>query len=59
VPDLDYLLEHAASGETSLLMAIHPDLVALDKAFETDRSLRTYYAEEPEHLRRRRETAHK
>jgi creatinine amidohydrolase len=59
VPDLDYPLEHAASGETSLLMAIHPDLVALDKAFETDRSLRTYYAEEPEHLRRRRETAHK
>jgi creatinine amidohydrolase/Fe(II)-dependent formamide hydrolase-like protein len=56
---LDYPLEHAASGETSLLMAIHPDLVALDKAFETDRSLRTYYAEEPEHLRRRRETAHK
>jgi hypothetical protein len=35
------------------------DLVVLDKAFETDWSLRTYYAEEPEHLRRRRETPHR
>lgn len=52
-------MEHAAGGETSLLMAIRPDLVALDKAFETDRSLRFYYVEEPEHLRRRRETSHK
>ncbi len=40
-------------------MAIHPDLVALDKTFETDRSLRHYYAKEPEHLRRRRESPHK
>jgi creatinine amidohydrolase len=59
VPDLDYPLEHAAGGETSLLMAIRPDLVALDKAFETDRSLRAYYAGEPAHLRRRRETPHR
>jgi len=59
VPDLSYPMEHAAGGETSLLMAICPDLVALDKAFETDRSLRFYYVEEPEHLRRRRETSHK
>jgi creatinine amidohydrolase len=59
VPDLHYPVEHAAGGETSLLMAIRPDLVALDKTFETDRSLRPYYAEEPAHLRRRRETPHK
>jgi len=59
VPDLHYPLEHAAGGETSLLMAIRPDLVALDKVLETDRSLRPYYAEEPEHLRRRRGTPHK
>lgn len=58
-PDLDYPLEHAAGGETSLLMAIRPDLVALGKTFETDRSLRPYYAGEPAHLRRRRETPHK
>ena len=59
VPDLHYLVEHAAGDETSLLLAIRPDLVALDKAFETDRSLRLHYAEEPAHLRRRRETPHK
>jgi len=59
MPDLHYPLEHAAGSETSLLMAIRPDLVAFDKIFETDRSLRSYYAEEPEHLRRRRETPHK
>ena len=57
--DLLYPVEHAAGSETSLLMAIRPDLVALDKVFETDRSLRHYYAEESEHLRRRRETPHK
>jgi creatinine amidohydrolase len=57
--DLHYPVEHAAGGETSLLMAIRPDLVALDKVFETDRSLRPYYAEEPAHLQRRRETTHK
>ena len=56
VPDLHYPLEHAAGGETSLLMAIRPDLVALDKTLETDRSLRPYYAGAPEHLRRRRES---
>ena len=59
VPDLHYPVEHAAGGETSLLMAIRPDLVALDKTFETDRSLRPYYDGEPAHLRRRRETPHK
>lgn len=46
-------------GETSLLQAIRPDLVALDKVFETDRSLRPYYAGEPTHLQRRREPPHK
>jgi creatinine amidohydrolase len=59
VPDLHYPMEHAAGGETSLLMAIRPDLVALDKTFETDRSLRSYYAGEQAHLRRMRETRHK
>ena len=59
VPDLHYPLEHAAGGETSLLMAIRPDLVALDKTLETDRSLRPYYAAVPEHLRRREQSPHK
>jgi creatinine amidohydrolase len=59
VPDLDYPVEHAAGGETSLLMAIRPDLVALDKTFETDSSLRAHYAGERAHLRRRSETPHK
>ncbi len=59
VPDLHYPHEHAAGGETSLLMAIRPDLVDLSKTFETDRSLRPYYAGQPEHLRRRQETRHK
>jgi creatinine amidohydrolase len=57
--DLDYPVEHAAGGETSLLLALRPELVALDKVLETDRSLRAYYAEEPTHLQRRRETPHK
>ena len=59
VPDLPYPVEHAAGGETSLLLAIHPGLVALDKVFETDRALLPYYAGEPAHLQRRRETPHK
>jgi len=59
VPDLFYPYEHAAGGETSLLMAIRPDLVDLDKTFETDRSLAGRYAGEPRHLARRRETPHK
>ena len=59
VPDLHYPLEHAAGGETALLMAIRPDLVALDKTLETDRSLRPYYAAVPEHLRRREQSPHK
>jgi creatinine amidohydrolase len=56
---MHYPNEHAAGGETSLLMAIRPDLVDLSKAFETDRSLRPHYAQQPKHLRRRRETRHK
>ena len=44
---MHYPVEHAAGGETSLLLAIHPDLVALEKVFETDRSLLPYYAKEP------------
>ena len=52
-------VEHAAGGETSLLMAIRPDLVALDKTFETDRSLRAHYDGEQAHLRRRAESPHK
>jgi len=56
--DLDYPYEHAAGGETSLLMAIRPELVDLSKTFETDGSLRSFYAQQPEHLRRRRETPH-
>jgi creatinine amidohydrolase len=47
VPDLDYLHEHAAGGETSLLMAIRPELVDLSKTFETDGSLRSNYSEQP------------
>ena len=45
--DLGYPVEHAAGGETSLLMAIRPDLVALDKTLETDRSLRARYPRRP------------
>jgi creatinine amidohydrolase len=59
VPDLHYPHEHAAGGETSLLMAIRSDLVDLSKALETDRSLRAWYAGQPEHLLRRQETGHK
>ena len=58
VPDQTYPLEHAAGGETSILMAIRPDLVALEKVFETDRSLRPYYSGQPDHLWRRKETPH-
>jgi creatinine amidohydrolase len=59
VPDLPYPHEHAAGGETSLLMAIRPDLVDLDKTLETNRSLAAYYEHEPKHVARRRETPHK
>jgi creatinine amidohydrolase len=59
VPNLYYPDEHAAGGETSLLLAIRPDLVDLSKTLETDRLLKTYYARQPEHLRRRQETKHK
>jgi creatinine amidohydrolase len=59
VPDLHYPHEHAAGGETSLLMAIRPELVDLSKTLETDTSLRSCYTGEPAHLARRRETGHK
>ena len=59
VPDLHYPYEHAAGGETSLLLAIRPELVDLDKTLETDRSLAAAYAGEPRHLARRRETPHR
>lgn len=57
--DLGYLHEHAAGGETSLLMAIDPALVGLDKTLETAGLLRPYYAGQPEHLRRREVTPNK
>lgn len=59
VPDLHYPNEHAAGGETSLLMAIRPDLVDLSRTLETARSLRPWYEGQPEHVRRRAETGHK
>lgn len=59
VPDMHYPHEHAAGGETSLLMAIRPELVDLSKTLETDSALRPYYAGEPAHLQRRRETGYK
>lgn len=59
VPDMHYPHEHAAGGETSLLMAIRPDLVDLAKTFETDGVLTAYYAGQPQHLRRRHETRYK
>jgi hypothetical protein len=40
-------------------MAIRPALVDLSKTLETNKSLRSCYAKEPEHLQRRRETEHK
>lgn len=54
VPDPHDPYEHAAGGETSLLMGIRPVLVDLGKALETDRSLAADYAQEPRHLARRR-----
>jgi creatinine amidohydrolase len=59
VPDLFYPQEHAAGGETSLLMAIQPDLVDLGKTLETDGLLRPWYAGQPEHQQRRRTTENK
>jgi len=59
VPDLFYPAEHAAGGETSLLMAIRPDLVNLGKTLETDNLLKAWYAGQPEHLQRRRMTENK
>ena len=59
VPDLFYPHEHAAGAETSLMMAIRPELVDLDKTFETAGMLAEWYAGQPDHVRRRRETPHK
>jgi creatinine amidohydrolase len=59
VPDLHYPPEHAAGGETSLLMAIRPDLVDLSQTLATDGALRQDYAGQPEHLRRRRASKNK
>ena len=56
VPDMHYPHEHAAGGEVSILMALRPDLVDLEKTFETDRSLAQRYHTEPEHLTRRATT---
>ncbi len=58
--DLFYPWEHAAGGETSLLLAIRPDLVDLGKTLATDRELRSAYERIwPEHLARRRATDNK
>jgi creatinine amidohydrolase len=59
VPELFYPHEHAAGGETSLLMAIRPDLVDLSLTLETGRSLAGYYVHFPQHLQRRRTTPNK
>jgi creatinine amidohydrolase len=59
VPDLHYPHEHAAGGETSLMMAVRPELVDLDKTFETDGALREHYAHFPQHVQRRGETSYK
>jgi creatinine amidohydrolase len=56
VPDLGYGSEHAAGGETSLLMAVRSDLVDLAMTFETDGALADDYAGEPRHRERRRTT---
>jgi creatinine amidohydrolase len=56
VPEMHYPHEHAAGGETSILMAIRPDLVDLGSTFETNRSLAEEYAGEPEHRARRSTT---
>jgi len=57
--DEGYLHEHAAGGETSLLMAVRPDLVDLSKTLETDGELRPYYAGNQDHIERRRKTENK
>ena len=59
VSDLDYPHEHAAGAETSILMAVRPDLVDLEKTFETNRALKEYYSAVPQHLKRRQETSYK
>jgi creatinine amidohydrolase len=57
---LPYPWEHAAGGETSLLLATRPDLVDLAQTLETDRGLRAFYERaNPEHLARRGQTTHK
>lgn len=56
VPDMHYPHEHAAGGEISILMALRPDLVDLNRTFETNRTLAERYRTEPEHLARRAAT---
>lgn len=56
---LFYPHEHAAGGETSLLMHLRPELVDLGKTFDTLGGLAEYYTGAPEHLRRRAETDYK
>lgn len=57
--DVGYLHEHAAAGETSLLMALRPELVRKDLIFETGVSLKDHYATMPEHIQRRAVTHYK
>ena len=58
VPDLHYPLEHAAGGETSLMLAIRCELVDLSAIGETDGRLAQHYADQPDHLQRWRSTPH-
>lgn len=57
--DQGYLHEHAAAGETSLLMAIRPELVRKDLIYETGACLKEHYVSMPEHLVRRKVTPNK
>jgi creatinine amidohydrolase len=53
---LHYPHEHAAGGETSILMAVRPELVNLKMTFETSRSLQPWYERAREHIERRKTT---
>lgn len=59
VPDQFYPHEHAAGGETSLMLAIRPELVDLSKTLQTGQELRPFYQAQPEHLHRRQVTPNK
>ena len=56
---LFYPHEHAAGGETALLMHLRPELVDLARTFETARALRAHYQSMPAHLARRAATPNK